>query len=99
MKESYSTDMEEDFYSRTDEKKIIRQRLRKILAGRQFDHAIDLACGKGDLIPVLTELSKNVTAVDILPEYAQIVKKRFPDVNNITAIPAHLSSSLVIAIF
>ncbi len=46
-----------------------------------FATAVDLGCGTGDLIPVLSKISKRVIGIDNSPAMIDLARKRFAGVN------------------
>lgn len=67
------------FYADSDEKKILRNKLRSLLNGMQFKHAIDLGAGPGLVSKVLDEHSDKLTLVEITPQYESVLREKFPD--------------------
>ena len=66
------------FYADSNEKSVLRHKLRQILADSQCDDAIDLGAGPGLVAEVLQQHAKNLTLVEITSEYYDDLKKKFP---------------------
>ena len=82
--ETFSQRIDELLYSKTDEKVIASELLRKIFSGRKFTHALDVGAGPGEITKPLADISENLTIVELLPEYRKILAGKFPKAKIIT---------------
>lgn len=76
---TYSKRMEELYYSKTDEKKILSNLLKHILAGKIFENALDIGPGPGYISSPIVESSKKITMVEPLIGYEETLKSKFPN--------------------
>lgn len=76
---SYSDQIEELLYSKTDEKKIVKDLFRAKYAARRFQHVLDVGPGPGTVTQVFAEKSDRLTLVEVLGDYEQPLRARFPD--------------------
>jgi SAM-dependent methyltransferase len=74
---SYADRMEGLFYSKSDEKFTVRALLDDILENRKFNHALDVGPGPGHISEPIARRSRQVTMIELLPEYEEILRKRF----------------------
>lgn len=88
--ENFSRRIEELLYSRTDEKEIAVGLLRRIFAGRRFRDALDVGAGPGKLTAVLAEHADQLTLIEMLPEYRDILLQKFPTANIVVASIDHV---------
>lgn len=66
------------FYVDSNEKAILREKLKQILAGVRYQHAIDVGAGPGLVAGVLEQHADNLTLLEILPGYYAELKEKFP---------------------
>lgn len=76
---SFVEDLEKCFYSNSNEKELLREKLKFILKGFHTETAIDLGAGPGLVADVLQQHTKNLTLVDISKDYETILKTKFPN--------------------
>lgn len=75
---TYAQRISDLLYSKTDEKVIAADLLRKIFKDRKFKHLLDVGAGPGEIVKPLAELSEHLTMVEILPEYKEILLNKYP---------------------
>lgn len=71
--------LEELFYADSNEKNILREKISHILAGNRYQDAIDIGAGPGLVSEVLNNHAERLTLLEIMPEYYQALKDKFPD--------------------
>lgn len=74
----FAADLNTLFYADSNEKSVLRHKLKLILEVFQYQNAIDLGAGPGLVSDVLQQHAKNLTLVEITPDYYQDLKKTFP---------------------
>lgn len=74
---SYADRMEGLFYSKSDEKFTVRALLDDILEHKKFNHALDVGPGPGHISEPIARRSRQLTMIEMLPEYEEILRKRF----------------------
>ena len=74
---SYADRMEGLFYSKSDEKFTVRALLDDILENKKFNHALDVGPGPGHISEPIARRSRQLTMIEALPEYEEILRQRF----------------------
>lgn len=77
--EKFISSLENLFYANSNEKSVLRDKLKKILAGQHYKHAIDIGAGPGLVASVLEQHADNLTLLEIKPEYYAELKTKFPN--------------------
>ena len=73
------------FYSKSDEKFIVRALLEEIFKGRQFAETMDVGPGEGHVSEPLARHSKRITMVERSSEFCDLLKQRFENARIIQA--------------
>lgn len=76
--EKFTADLDILFYAHSNEKLILTEKLKHILANQHFHHAIDLGAGPGLVASVLNQQADHLTLVEIKSDYYEDLKKAFP---------------------
>jgi len=69
----------EAYYSRSNEKPILAEKLGEILAGKKFEYALDVGPGPGLVTQPLACRTKQLTLVEITSKYTDTLKSKFPN--------------------
>ena len=94
MDDHFSENFEELFYSKTNEKPIVRKLLQDVFSKHHFEHALDVGSGPGIITEILNENSDKLTLIEINYDYEKDLKKKFPqaeviinDIRNVDLSP------------
>ena len=76
--ESYAQQISRLLYAKTDEKERFVRWLTDHLAGRSFEHALDVGPGPGHVTGPLAAVARHLTLVEKDPEYTDTLRAQFP---------------------
>jgi SAM-dependent methyltransferase len=65
------------FYSKADEKFIVRALLDDLFGNRTFERALDVGCGPGHISEPLARRTRQMFFVEKLPQYEDVLRKQF----------------------
>jgi len=79
----YQNESKENFDSwhQDDSRQLQRKIDLAILEDYNFNHILDIGCGKGSLTHILKKKNNTVVGLDISQTAVDIVSERFPDIN------------------
>jgi len=72
------------FYVDTNEKSILTSKLTQLLTGRYVSKSLDVGPGPGLITEPLYKSCQELTLVEMLPEYEEILKEKFPNADILT---------------
>ncbi len=78
---TYTKRIEKYLYSKTNEKKIAKKKLKEIFKNKKFRHLLDIGSGPGELLKSISNQAKQISIIEIIPEYEKTLKKQFPKAN------------------
>ncbi len=77
LEDSYTDRIEALFYSKSDEKFVVRQELGEILGHKRFGKVLDVGPGQGHITEPLAARTDDLTLVEIRADYGEQLRKQF----------------------
>src|SRR5690348_10346079 len=76
--DTFVSDLSAMCYADSNEKEILREKLNQVLKNTHYKTALDLGAGPGFVADVLQQYAKDLTLVEITPDYHAELKRKFP---------------------